>query len=130
MGHTFRVMLVDDHHLVRQGISALLGNYDDIVIVAEASDGEEAVQLTRQLSPEVILMDINMPKMNGIEATRIISMELPHTRIIGLSMHDDASTIDAMRDAGMEAFVTKGAKADAILAAIRNQGIGNDHEIQ
>ena len=113
-------MLVDDHKLVRQGISSLFGNYPEIEIVCEASDGEEAVQLTRKLCPDVILMDISMPKMNGIEASHIISSEFPHIRIIGLSMHDDFSSINAMLEAGATAYLTKDGSSEALLAAIRN----------
>ena len=123
MGNNLRVMLVDDHRLIRMGLSSLLENYEDIEIIGEASDGIEAIDLAQKIHPDVILMDISMPKMNGIEASRIIASELPGTRIIGLSMHDDASTVDAILAAGMEAFVAKGASVDVIVAAIRNPEI-------
>lgn len=120
MSTKIRVMLADDHVVVRQGLSALLESQSDIEIVGEAADGLEAVALARRCSPDVILMDINMPKMNGLEATRIISTELPRTRIIGLSINDDAETIAAMQAAGAATHVGKDCGSCTLLTVIRS----------
>jgi DNA-binding NarL/FixJ family response regulator len=105
--------------VVRQGISALLSFHSDIEMVGEAGDGREAVEKARQLQPDVILMDINMPEMDGIQATRIIRSELPYIRIIGLSMHDRQHQADQMKQAGAFAYCTKDGSTDELLSAIR-----------
>ncbi len=114
-----RTLVVDDHTVVRQGISALLSFHPDIEMVGEASDGQEAVEKARQLHPDVILMDINMPGMDGIQATRIIRSEHPCVRIIGLSMHDKQDLADQMIQAGASAYCTKDGSTDELLSAIR-----------
>jgi PAS domain S-box-containing protein len=114
-----RVMLVDDHAVMRQGLSSLLSLQSDIEIVGQASDGEEAVNLARKIIPDVILMDISMPKINGIEATRIIHSEFPDIRIIGLSMYTGNGQATAMINAGASAYQSKGDNTDLLIAAIR-----------
>jgi PAS domain S-box-containing protein len=116
-----RVLLVDDHVVMRQGLSSILHGHSDIQVVGEAADGEEAVQKARELHPDVILMDISMPKMSGTEATRIIHSEMPYIRIIGLSMYDDPESAQAMTDAGAISFLTKSGHSDALIAAIREE---------
>jgi CheY-like chemotaxis protein len=116
-----RVMLVDDHEVVRNGLSTLLGNNPDMEVVGESSDGEEAVRKAREILPDVILMDINMPKMNGLEATRRIHAEFPHIRIIILSMYEDHEDASAALYAGASVFLTKSGSADKLLAAVRNK---------
>jgi len=118
-GKKTRVMLVDDHAVMRHGLSALLDLQSDIETVGEASNGEEAVHLARKLRPDVILMDISMPRMNGIEATRIIHSEFPDIRIIGLSMYYPDGQAEAMIRAGASAYQSKADNADLLLAAIR-----------
>jgi PAS domain S-box-containing protein len=115
-----RVMLVDDHAVMRQGLSSLLSLQPDIEIVGQASNGEEAVDLARKIVPDIILMDISMPKMNGIEATRIIHSEFPSIRIIGLSMHTGNGQAVAMIKAGASAYQSKGEDTDLLLASIRD----------
>lgn len=116
-----RVMLVDDHPVVRQGLFIMLGLQSDIEVVGEASDGEEAVLLARQIVPDVILMDINMPNMNGLEATRIIHAELPQIRIIGLSIFDENAEGAAIINAGASAYRSKGENTDLLISAIRGE---------
>jgi PAS domain S-box-containing protein len=119
-----RLMLVDDHMVMRQGLSVMLNRQPDIEIVGEATDGETAVELARRLNPDVILMDISMPRMNGIEATRIIHAELPGIRIIGLSMYHDADIAAAILEAGAAAYLSKTGSTDVLLAAIRGKRCG------
>ncbi|RJQ56038.1 MAG: PAS domain S-box protein [Desulfobacteraceae bacterium] len=114
-----RLMLVDDHIVMRQGLSTMLNSHPDIQIVAEAGDGEAAVQLARKHKPDVILMDIGMPKMNGIEATRIIHSKMPEIRIIALSMFEDSDIAAVVSEAGAAAYLTKTGNTKALLATIR-----------
>jgi len=102
-----RVLLVDDHAMVRQGLRAVLEAYPDLFIVGEAADGEEAVSMTRKRAPDVIIMDINMPRMNGVEATRRIKKERPETVIIAVSVNDTPEVRESMQKAGVSAFVSK-----------------------
>jgi DNA-binding NarL/FixJ family response regulator len=114
-----RVLLVDDHEVVRQGLARLLREEPDMEVVGEAADGQMAMDLTRQVLPEVIIMDINMPGMDGIEAARGIHAEFPEVKIIGLSMYEDVERGAAMREAGAADYLTKSGPPDAVIAAIR-----------
>jgi DNA-binding NarL/FixJ family response regulator len=114
-----RIVLVDDHIVIRQGLACLLRGEQDINIVGQASNGESAVNLIREIQPDVVLMDISMPGMNGIQATRIIHSELPEVHIIGLSMFQEEEQSAAMREAGAVDYVSKSAPSEAVIAAIR-----------
>ncbi|MCE5279330.1 MAG: PAS domain S-box protein [Planctomycetaceae bacterium] len=114
-----RVVLVDDHNVMRQGLAALLREEADMVIVGEAGDGHSAVQLVQQVHPDVVLMDISLPGMNGIEATRMIHSQMPHVHIIGLSMFEKVEQAAAMRAAGASDYLTKSGASEALAAAIR-----------
>jgi DNA-binding NarL/FixJ family response regulator len=113
-----RVLLVDDHTIVRQALYKLL-DAPDIEFAGEASNGREAITFTRHLQPDVILMDVSMPDMDGIEATRAIHAEWPQVCIIGLSIHDEDAQAEAMRAAGAMGYVTKTALQEKLLAVIR-----------
>jgi DNA-binding NarL/FixJ family response regulator len=117
-----RVLLADDHPIVRMGLARLINAQPDIEIVGEASDGQDAITLTRQILPNVVVMDVNMPKMNGIVATRIIRNDFPEVQVIGLSMGDEVIDGRAMQVAGASDYLMKSGPADAILAAIRRAG--------
>jgi DNA-binding NarL/FixJ family response regulator len=101
------VLLVDDHPLMRMGIRAVLEEYDNVRVVGEANNGLEAVQYARQLQPTVIVMDINMPHMDGVQATRLIKQEQPAVTIIGLSVNDAVSVKRAMSEAGAATYLLK-----------------------
>ncbi|MBS0184130.1 MAG: response regulator transcription factor [Nitrospira sp.] len=103
-----RVLLADDHFLVRQGLRKYLSHHIDIELVGEAADGEEAVKLTDQLKPDVVVMDINMPRMNGIEATGSIIRKHPHLPVIGLSFYIGNGNREAFLDAGACQLLEKG----------------------
>jgi len=115
-----RILVVDDHDIVREGLVGLLDHAADIEVVGEAGSGQEAIDLARDLRPDVIVMDVSMPGMDGIEATRRITAECPGIRVVGLSMHDGDSVVRRMRDAGAAAYVTKGGPADDLLDAVRS----------
>jgi len=116
---TIRLLLVDDHALFRNGLGRLLKNEAGLEVVGHAMDGQEAIDLAGNLKPHVILMDISMPRVNGIEATRTIHREHPDIRIIGLSMFEDEERAQAMRDAGASDYKTKGCVTSELIAAIR-----------
>ncbi len=118
-GQTLRVLLADDHAIVRQTLARLLNVEPDFAVVGEASDGGEAVSLVRQLQPDIVLMDVNLPDMNGIQATRAIHAECPRVRVIGLSMYEDAEHANAMRAAGAVAYLQKTAPVETLLAVMR-----------
>lgn len=114
-----KLMIADDHKLFREGIKALLAITDDIEIIGEAEDGETALKQVRELEPDVLLMDINMPGLNGIRVTEQIMEKYPQTRIIMLTMlEDDASIFHAMR-AGARGYLLKGADPEEVLSVIR-----------
>ena len=116
---TIRVLLVDDHALFRKGLARLVKKVPGLEVVGEAQDGQEAIQFAQELKPDVILMDINMPGINGIEATRAIHERHPEVCIIGLSMYDDPEKERAMRAAGATDYKNKGCAPADIVAAIR-----------
>ena len=114
-----KLMIADDHRLFREGIKALLAVTEDIEIVGEAEDGESVLQKCQELQPDVILMDINMPGLNGIQATARILEKQPQTRIVMLTMlEDDASVFHALR-AGARGYLLKGADPQEVLSVIR-----------
>jgi PAS domain S-box-containing protein len=113
-----RILFVDDHKVMRQGLIQLISGQPDIDVVGEAANGREALELARQLRPDVIVMDVSMPEMDGIDATLRIKVELPDTRVIGLSMFEDEYAIRSMRQAGADDFVSKTASSTELLKAI------------
>lgn len=112
------VLLVDDHAMVRQGLRSVLDAYDDLQVVAEARDGEEAIKLVGDLHPRVVVMDINMPKMNGIDATTYIKNHWPETTVIGISVNTRDGNSEAMKRAGAAAVLPKDTAVDQLHDAI------------
>jgi DNA-binding NarL/FixJ family response regulator len=125
MGETrFRVLVADDHPLYREGLVGLLGTTDDLVVVGQAADGLEAVRLAGEVDPDVVVMDLTMPGLNGIEATRRIVAARPEARVLVLTMLDDTGVADAVA-AGARGYVVKSSSPDATLAAIRSVAHGD-----
>jgi len=113
-----RVLLVDDHALVRNGLSSVLRYRTDLEVVGEAADGQEAVALAAALKPDVVVMDVNMPRMDGVEASKRIMRDLPSTVVIGLSMHEGGHHESAMRESGAAAYLTKDSAAERLIETI------------
>ena len=113
-----QVLLVDDHTMVRQGLRSILEQYDDIHIVGEAGNGREAVDMQQALAPQVVIMDVNMPVMDGVQATRMIKQSLHPSHVIGLSVRNDRETEKALRNAGASEFLTKESTSDQLYQAI------------
>ena len=114
-----RVLLVDDHAMVRQGLRAVLDSYPDVDVVGEAWNGEEAVASAERLQPTIVVMDINMPKMNGIKATAQITSRFPDITVIGLSVQAGGENEVAMKQAGAAMLLTKEAAVEELYKAIR-----------
>jgi signal transduction histidine kinase len=114
-----RVLLADDHAMVRQGLRSVLEGYHDLQVIGEAQDGMEAVELAQVLKPDVIVMDVNMPRLDGIQATSRVKREDPNTVVIGLSVNGAKQVEDAMHQAGASAFLTKEKVADQLYQAIQ-----------
>ncbi len=114
-----RVMLAEDHAVVRQGTRQLLENEPDLKVVGEAGDGEEAIRLAREHKPDVIIMDIAMPKVNGIEATKQIKAFLPSTAVLILTGYDYDEYIYALVDAGVAGYLLKSVGGDELIRAVR-----------
>jgi DNA-binding NarL/FixJ family response regulator len=110
-----RILIADDHVVARAGLRELLSERPALQVVGEAANGIEAISQAMALQPAVIVMDISMPQMNGIEATREIHGAMPHIEIVGLSTHDDENSERSMREAGAEAYFTKNEGADRLL---------------
>lgn len=116
---TIRILLVDDHAVVRSGLGAVLMSFDDLKLVGEAANGEEAVRLCRQLKPHVILMDLMMPVMDGVTATRLIHAEFPDICIIALTSFNQKELVEGALKAGAMSYLLKTVSAAELVAAIR-----------
>ncbi len=114
-----KIILADDHKIVRQGLRTLLEKESDMQVVAEADDGRMAVRLARELSPQVVIMDVGMPDLNGIEATRQVLAESPGVKVIALSMHSDRRFVMNMLKAGASGYLLKDSAFEELASAIR-----------
>jgi two-component system response regulator NreC len=114
-----KILIVDDHKIIRDGLSALINKQPDLTIVGETDNGRTAVELAVELSPDVIIMDVIMPVMTGIDATREIIAQAPGVKVIGLSMHSDKWYISGMLEAGASGYLLKDNISEELIEAIR-----------
>lgn len=119
-----RVIVADDHHLVREGIRALLEEESDIDVIGVASNGQEAIKLVEELAPEIIIMDISMPRLDGVQATeRILDMDVP-TQVVILSVHDDAVMVKQLLNEGIKGYLLKESVSEELALAVRSASAG------
>ncbi|HKF85333.1 MAG TPA: response regulator transcription factor [Candidatus Limnocylindrales bacterium] len=124
-GERIRVLVADDHDSFRAGLRSLLATAPDIEVAGEAATGHEAIRLAATAQPDVVLMDVNMPGLAGIEATRMLVDDAPHVAVLVLTMHDDDETIFAAVRAGARGYLLKGATRPEILRAVRSVAAGD-----
>ena len=122
-----RIMVADDHVLVRQGFKMILAAQPDMQIVGEAANGREAVEQAEKLQPDVVLMDVTMPELNGIEATRRLATASPRTRVLALSMHKDAVYVREILRAGARGYLLKDSAEADLIAAVRSVAKGEGY---
>ena len=114
-----KVILADDHRIVREGLKSLLQSQPDLEVIAEASDGRQAVEMAREMGPDVVVMDVAMPQLNGIEATRQLAGDQRDMKIVALSMHSDRRYVSEALKAGASGYVLKDGAFDELISAIR-----------
>lgn len=115
---TIRIMLADDHKMIRDGLRSLISKHNNLEVIGEAADGQTAVQTARKLSPDIVVIDIGMPELNGIEATRQITTLKCKPRVIGLSMHADRRYVSQMLKAGASGYILKDSAFEELVQAI------------
>jgi DNA-binding NarL/FixJ family response regulator len=127
MGDKLRVLLADDHHVVRAGLRALIDAQDDMVVVAEAGDGEAACRLAAELGPDVAVLDVSMPLLGGGQAAERIRRHRPETRVLALTVHEDRGYLQQLMQAGASGYLLKRAAADDLIHAIRTVARGGTY---
>lgn len=121
------ILIVDDHKIVRDGIKSLLDGETDFAIVAEASNGKEALEILEKQDPDLIIMDISMPEMDGIEATKAIKMSYPSIKVLALTMVADSHKIRSMIEAGASGYILKSSNREDLITALHNVKKGQVH---
>jgi len=122
---SIRILLADDHGIIRQGLCSLLEKQPDMEVVGEAEDGQKAMELVRQLVPDVVIMDVTMPNLNGIDATRQITKEFPKVKVLALSIHSNKRFVADMLRAGAAGYILKECLLEELIEAIRTITAGN-----
>jgi len=122
-----RILLADDHTVLRESLAAVLRTSNDCVVVGEASDGIEAIERAMELRPDIAVVDISMPRLSGIEVTRRIATQLPHTRVLVLTMHEEEEYVLHMIRAGAAGYMVKQAATSELLSAVRTIASGGVH---
>jgi YesN/AraC family two-component response regulator len=118
-GRRIRILLVDDHKIVREGLASLIRGEPDLEIVGETGNPAEALEMIASSHPNVVVLDVNLPEMNGIQVTRILKRTRPEVRVVGLSMHGEHDIAAEMKEAGASAYLLKGGPATDLIDAIR-----------
>lgn len=124
---TIRILIVDDHHMVRESWKTLLQSQEDMEVAGECDNGADAIEQSRLVEPDIILMDINMQPVNGFEATRQIVLQNPRIKIIGLSLNDQPSYVRKLLQLGAKGYVTKHAGPQELIQAIHQVNQGNKY---
>ncbi len=119
-----KIILADDHKVLREGLKSLLNQQKDIQVIGEADDGQAVVRLTRKLEPDIVVLDIGMPNMNGIQATQHIVAEVPDTKVLALSMHSDHQFVVKMLQAGASGYMLKDCAIEELVSAVRDIAAG------
>ncbi|MDX1978820.1 MAG: response regulator transcription factor [Bryobacteraceae bacterium] len=127
MTHRSRILLADDHALVRRGFRLILSQYDDFEVVGEAGNGSETLRLLAETHPHIVLLDVAMPQMNGVEATQRITQDHPGVRVLILSMHNDAIYVRETLRAGARGYLLKDAVDTELISALRAVASGNSY---
>jgi len=117
---TIKIILADDHKVLREGLKSLLDQQKDIEVIGEADDGQAVVRLARKLEPDIVVLDIGMPNMNGIQATQHIVAEVPDTKVLALSMHSDHQFVVKMLQAGASGYMLKDCAFEELISAVRD----------
>ncbi len=120
-----RILLADDHGIIRQGLRSLLEKHPDMEVVGEAEDGQKALELVQQLVPDVVIMDVTMPNLNGVDATRQITKEFPKVKVLALSIHSNKRFVADMLRAGAAGYILKECLLEELIEAIRTITAGN-----
>jgi two-component system, NarL family, response regulator NreC len=127
MRKRIRILLADDHRLVRQGFKLILESQEEMEVVGEAGNGREVLEKAEMLQPDVVIMDVTMPELNGIEATRRMRTSAPHAHVLALSVHRDAVYVREIIRAGAEGYILKESADVELLAAVRAVSEGNSY---
>jgi two-component system, NarL family, response regulator NreC len=122
-----RILLADDHAVVRQGFKMILAEQPDMEIIGEAGNGREALALAESLKPDIVVMDVAMPELNGIEATRRMGESVPHARVVALSMHKDSVYVREILRAGARGYLLKDSIAEDLVSAVRSVARGEGY---
>ena len=122
-----RVVLADDHPVVREGLKTLVNDNPHMEVVGEACDGASACEVVKELQPDVLVVDISMPRMNGVQTTQWVKRECPKTKVLALTLHDEKSYLQQLLEAGASGYVLKRSPADELLRAIRSVSMGGTH---
>jgi len=121
---TIKIILADDHNVLREGLKSLLNQQQDFEVIGEADNGQEAVRLAKKLEPDIMVLDIGMPNMNGIQATQHIVAEVPDTKVLALSMHSDHQFVVKMLQAGASGYMLKDCAYEELISAVRDINAG------
>jgi two-component system, NarL family, response regulator DegU len=124
MDNKLRIVLIDDHQLFREGVKRILSMEDNLEVVAEGNDGGEVIDLVRQNQPDVVLMDVNMPEVNGIDATRSLVETFPNVKVLILSIHDDEAYVTQVLKSGASGYLLKEMDTEALIEAVKVVGQG------